>query len=67
MSNWKVLYRDDYDQDRTSRCVATKEAALKHARSLYHEQRAEIYRIEGPNGWTLAKDEIMRWVSGNKR
>ena len=33
---------------------------------MYHQQRAELYRIEGPNYVFLSKDEIMRWVSANK-
>jgi hypothetical protein len=67
MSDWKVLYRDGHDRDRTSRSVPSKEAALKQARNLYRDQRAEIYRIEGPSGSTLPKEEIMRWVFANKR
>ena len=67
MSDWKVLYRDQLDQDRTSRSIPSKEAALKQASDLYYQQRAELYRIEGPNGQTLPKQVIMRWVSANKR
>ncbi len=66
MSDWKVLYRDDLDQDRTSRSIPSKEAALRQARNLYIHQRAELYKIEGPSGRTLPKEEIMRWVSSNK-
>src|SRR5271165_3679293 len=67
MSDWKVLYRDDLDRDRTSRSISSREAALKQARDLYRNQRAEIYRVEGPDGQTLPKEVIMRWVSANKR
>ena len=66
MSDWKVHYRDDLDRDRASRSVASKEAALEQARILCLNQRAEIYRIEGPDGWSLTKEEIMRWLSANK-
>jgi hypothetical protein len=67
MSDWQVLYRDDLDRDRTSPSIPRKEAALKHARDLYLLQRAEIYRIVGPSGRTLPKEEIMRWVCAHKR
>jgi len=66
MSDWKVLYRDQLDQDRTSQSIPSKEAALKQASDMYHQQRAELYRIEGPNYVFLSKDEIMRRVSANK-
>jgi hypothetical protein len=67
MSDWKVYYRDDLDQDRTSRSIATREDALVQARTLHRRQRAEIYRIEGPNGDLVHKEEIMRWVTANAR
>jgi hypothetical protein len=66
VTDWKVLYRDDLDQDRTSRSNPSEEAALERARQLYLKGRAEIYRIEGPNGATLPKREIMRWVSAHR-
>jgi hypothetical protein len=66
MSEWKVLYRDDLDRDRTSRSIPSKDDALRQARNLYIQQRAELYKIEGPNGQTLPKEEIMRWVSSNR-
>src|SRR5271166_5030795 len=66
MSDWKVLYRDDLDRDRTSRSIPSQEDALRQARNLFIDQRAELYRIEGPNGQTLPKQVIMRWVSANK-
>ncbi len=66
MSDWKVLYRDVLDQDRTCRSSPSEEAALERARQLYRHGRAEIYRIEGPNGLTLPKEKIMRWMSANK-
>jgi hypothetical protein len=66
VSNWKVLYRDDLDQDRTSRDSPNQEAALERARQLYLKNRAEIYRIEGPNGLIVQKEEIMRRLSANK-
>ncbi len=67
MSDWKILYRDQLDQDRTSQSIPSKEAALKQASDLYHQQRAELYRIEGPNGRALPKEEIMRWMSANMK
>ena len=67
MSDWKVLYRDQLDQDRTSRSIPSKEAALKQASDLYYQQRAELYRIEGPNGRALPKKEIMHWISTNMK
>jgi hypothetical protein len=66
MSDWKVHYRDELDQDRASRGVASKEAALEQARILCLTKRAEIYRIEGPDGRSLPKEEIMRWLTANK-
>jgi hypothetical protein len=66
VSDWKVLYRDDLDRDRTSRSISSREAALEQARDLYFRQHAELYRIEGPNGRIVPKDEVMRWVSSNK-
>jgi hypothetical protein len=66
MSDWKVLYRDQLDQNRTSQNIPSKEAALERASDLYRRQRAELYRIEGPSGLALSKEEIMRWVSANK-
>ena len=63
LSNWKILYRDRLDQDRVSRSIPSKEAALKQASDLYYQQRAELYRIEGPNGRALPKEEIMHWIS----
>ena len=66
MSDWKILYRDRLDQDRVSRSIPSKEAALKQASDLYRQQRAELYGIEGPNGLALPKEEIMRWMSTNK-
>lgn len=67
MSDWKVLYRDYRDCDRTTRSVPSKEAALDQAKSLYRQQRAEIYRIEGPDGAFLPKAEVMRWLSEHRR
>ena len=67
MSDWKVFYRDDLDQDRTSRNIASKEDALAQAGILHRRRRAEIYRIEGPDGNLVRKEEIMRWVSANAR
>ena len=66
MPHWKVLYRDDLDRDRTSRSIASEEAALEQARRLYLKEGAEIYGIEGPGGLILPKEEIMRWVSANR-
>ena len=66
MPDWKVLYRDDLDQDRTCRGAASEEAALEQARRLYIQERAEIYRIEGPGGLILPKEDVMRWMSANK-
>jgi hypothetical protein len=66
MSEWKVLYRDQLDQDRTSQSIPSKQAALEQASDLYHQQRAELYKIEGLNHVALSKEEIMRWVSANK-
>ncbi len=66
MSEWKVFYRDHLDQDRMSRAVTSKEDALRKARSLHREQRAVIYRIEGPNGGVLRNEDVMRWVSANR-
>ncbi len=66
MSGWKILYRDDLDRDRMSRSSPTEEAAIDRARQLYRLERAEIYRIEGPDGLILQKEEIMRRLSANK-
>jgi hypothetical protein len=53
VTNWKVFYRDDLDQDRTSGSSQSEESALERARELYLGERAEIYRIEGSNGRIL--------------
>ncbi len=66
MSDWRILYRDQLDQDRTNGSIPSQEAALKQARDLYRNQRAVLYRIEGPDGRALPKEEIMRWVSANR-
>jgi hypothetical protein len=66
MSDWKVLYRDDLEQDRTSRSTPSEEVALEQAIRLYVQDRAEIYGIEGPDGLMLPKGKIMRLVSANK-
>jgi hypothetical protein len=66
MSDWKVHYRDQLDQDRTSGRIPSQEAALKRARDLYHQQRAALYGIEGPDGRALPKEQVMQWVSANR-
>lgn len=66
MSDWRVLYRDDLDQDRASRSSQSEEAAVEQAIRLYVQERAEIYRIEGPDGLILPQEQIMRLVSANK-
>ena len=66
MSNWKVLYRDHVDQDRSSRANPGKEAALRQARNLYRNHRAQIYRLEGPNGQVVSNGDVMSWVYANK-
>jgi len=66
MSDWKVIYRDDLDRDRTSRSTPSEEAALERAMLLYRLERAEIYRIEGPDGLILPKEQVMRWMSANR-
>jgi 1,2-phenylacetyl-CoA epoxidase PaaB subunit len=66
MTDWKVFYRDNLDHDRISPGAPSKEAALRQARNLYRDRRAEIYRIEGPAGWIVPKEEVMRWVAANK-
>ena len=66
MLEWKVFYRDDLDHDRISPSVSSKEAALAKARNVHRERRAEIYKIEGPAGAIVPKDEVMRWVSANR-
>ncbi len=65
-SQWKIIYRDHLDQDRTCQGIPSKEAALRKASDLYHRQRAALYEIEGPNGRAMPKDEIMNWLSANK-
>lgn len=67
MLGWRVLYRDDLDRDRMSRSSPTEEAAIDRARQLYRKERAEIYRIEGPDGLILQKEEIMRRLSATKK
>lgn len=60
VSDWTVFYRDHLDQDRTSERPSQIDALMR-AKDLYR-QRAELYRIEGPDGSTLPKAEIMRWM-----
>jgi hypothetical protein len=66
MSEWKVFYRDNLDHDRISPNVSSKDAALAQARNLHRDWRAEIYKIEGPAGDIVSKDEVMRWVSAHR-
>jgi hypothetical protein len=66
MSNWKVQYRDRFDLVRSSSGNASKEAALQHARDLYRNQRAEIYRLVGPDGQVMAKGDVMSWVYAHR-
>lgn len=66
MSEWKVFYRDQLDNDRTSGGAPSKEAALKRAKDLHYQKRAAIYRIEGPDGSSLSKQEVLSWVSANR-
>jgi 1,2-phenylacetyl-CoA epoxidase PaaB subunit len=65
MPDWKVFYRDQHDQDRACEGIPSREAALRRAKDLYR-QRSALYRIEGPNGKIMLKNEIMSWVSDNK-
>ena len=65
-SHWKILYRDHLDQDRTSQSILSEEAALKQASDLYRQKRAELYKIEGPNGRALPKEEIMSWMAAHR-
>ncbi len=65
-SSWKILYRDHLDQDRTSQSIPSEEAALTKASELFHKQRAELYKIEGPEGRDLAKEDIMSWMAAHK-
>ena len=62
MSEWKVFHRDDLDHARISPKVSSKEDPLAQARNLHRDKRAEIYKIEGPAGDSIPKDEVMRWV-----
>ena len=66
MSEWKVFYRDQLDNDRITGGAPSKEAALKRAKDLYCQQRAAIYRIEGPDGSSLSKQEVLNWVFDNR-
>ena len=67
MADWKVFYRDQLDTDRTSGGAPSREAALERAKDLYRQQRAAIYRIEGPDGSSLSEQEVLRWVYVNRR
>ncbi len=67
MSNWKVLYRDHFDQDRSSRANHTsKEDALRMARDLYLKYGFQLYCLEGPNGQIVPKGDVMSWVYANR-
>ena len=66
VENWTVIYRDHLDQDRVSASIPSKEAALRKARDLYYRGRAEIYRIDGPNGRAVLRQEFASWASENK-
>jgi hypothetical protein len=66
-AKWRVLYRGDVDQDRTSRSSETGDAALEQAMRFCVLERAEIYRIEGPDGLILPKEQAMRSVSASRR
>ncbi len=66
MSEWKVFYRDQLDHDRTFGGAASKEAALERAKDLFCQQRAAIYRIEGPDGLYLSRQEVLNWVHDHR-
>ena len=66
MHDWKVRYRDYYDQDRSSRANPSKEEALLEARDLYRNRRAQIYCLEGPNGQIVTNEHVMKWVYKNR-
>jgi hypothetical protein len=66
MSEWKVFYRDQLDNDRTAGGAPSKEAALERAKDLYRQQRAAIYRIEGPDGSLLSRQEVLSWMYVNR-
>lgn len=66
MSEWKIFYRDTLDHDRIYPSVSSKEAALAQARDLHRDRRAEIYKIEGPAGDIVPKDDVMNWVFANR-
>ncbi|RBP11954.1 hypothetical protein DFR50_11561 [Roseiarcus fermentans] len=66
MADWKVFYRDQLDTDRTVGGAPSMEAALERAKDLYCQQRAAIYRIEGPNGRSLSKQEVLNWVHDHR-
>jgi hypothetical protein len=62
MSDWKVFYRDQLDHDRMAAGVTSREAALERAKDLYYQKRAAIYRIEGPDGSSLSRQEVLNWM-----
>ena len=66
MSDWKVLYRDQLDQNRTSQNVQAKKPRLSGRVTCITGNVLNYPRIEGPSGLALSKQEIMRWVSANK-
>ncbi len=66
MSDWKVYYRDQLDQDRTTGGIPSMEAALRRAKDLHQQRRAQLYRIEGPGGQALSRKDIMDWVRENR-
>jgi hypothetical protein len=48
--DWKVLYRDGLDQDRTYRSGPSEEAALERARQLYLKERLRSIESKGRTG-----------------
>jgi hypothetical protein len=63
MYGWTVVYQNPLPGGPAKMAPAaqTKESALSRARS-HQEAGHEIYRIEGPEGQVISKEEIERWI-----
>jgi hypothetical protein len=61
---WKVVARDANGEERYSREMPTKEAALLQA-CYDREHGASVLRVDGPDALTLSIEDIKAWRKAN--
>jgi hypothetical protein len=67
MSDWFVFCRSVIHGGDEARSPASpsREAVIIHARNLLR-QHNDVFRIEGPNGEVISRDDIDHWVAANR-